>query len=139
MCESGHELTMSFDGSITDRKTFLKQIRYAVIEMTQERMTLDAIIVEMAKNIFDHAGGVGFIKIIRQNNRFFFEVRDGGEESHDFAYCSFHSRLVGNGVNHGTGLQMICDLARDLGVELTIDTSGGFSYIGVYSPVKNRV
>ena len=131
-------LEMRFDGTTTDRKEFLRRIRTAVIELTGERMTLDALINEIAKNIFDHAHGLGSLIIKNQNGAFEFEIKDDGESAYDFETCSTCSRLVGNGVNFGIGLKTICELARDLDIDLCINTSKGFSYSGVYVP-QSRV
>ncbi|MFA6602035.1 MAG: ATP-binding protein [Candidatus Paceibacterota bacterium] len=127
-------LEMRFDGTVTDRREFLERIRASVTGLTGEIMTLDALINEIAKNIFDHAHGMGSLVIELKNGAFEFEIKDNGEETHDFESCSNHSRLAGNGVNFGTGLRIIRDLAQSLGVDLQIDTSKGFSYSGTYVP-----
>jgi hypothetical protein len=89
-------LKMYFDGTMTDRREFLRLIREAVAEFTGERMTLDALIVEIAKNIFDHAHGLGSLVIKRKGDSFEFEIKDEGQENHDFEKCSTNSTLVGN-------------------------------------------
>lgn len=125
-------LNMRFDGSESNRAKFLKGIRTAVIELTKEVMTLDFILYEIAKNIFDHAGGVGSLIIWRTGHTLEFVIKDGGCSTYDFATCIGNSRLCGNGVNFGLGLSMIVDGAKGLGINLHIDTSNGFSYQGVY-------
>lgn len=130
-------LEMRFDGTTADRKKFLKRIRAAVMKLTGEIMTLDALINEIAKNIFDHAHGLGYLVIKRREGSFEFEIKDEGQEGHDFEHCSTHSRLAGNGVNFGIGLRTIRDLAQSLGIDLQINSSKGFSYSGVYIPRKH--
>jgi anti-sigma regulatory factor (Ser/Thr protein kinase) len=126
-------LEMTFDGSDTDRQHFLHRIREAVMAYTGERMTLDALINEIAKNIFDHAEGRGYLRITKQGNDFHFLIKDEGTESFDFKTCSTQgSRLAGNGVNHGIGLDCITGIAEGLRIDLIIDTTKGFSYSGVY-------
>lgn len=125
-------LRMNFDGELRDRDTFLSQIRSAVMKVTGERMTLDALINEIAKNIFDHADGKGSLVIYREGDSFEFVIRDCGKESYNFNKCIKHSTLVGNETNFGIGLRMIQDYAEGLGIKLSIDTSEGFSYSGIY-------
>lgn len=129
-------LNLLFDGKVTDRHEFLQQVRDPVIRLTGERMTLDAVINEIAKNIFDHANGRGSLVIRRLKGGFFeFHIQDGGVEAHDFEYCRTHSRLAGKTRhNYGIGLEMIEELSGGLGIHLKIDTSHGFSYSGIYTP-----
>jgi hypothetical protein len=125
-------LRMNFDGGLRDRQVFLNQIRSAVMKVTGEKMTLDALINEIAKNIFDHADGKGSLVICREDDLFDFVIKDCGKKSYNFEKSKNHSTLVGNGINCGIGLGMIQDYAEDLGIKLNIDTSEGFSYSGVY-------
>lgn len=127
---------MQFCGREPERRTFLKQIRVAVMDLTGEIMTLDALIDEIAKNIFDHAGGLGSLVIEPKNGSFEFTIKDQGQKEYDFEFCSRGSRLAGNGVNYGAGLSIIKDLAQCLSIDLQIDTSKGFSYSGIYTPRK---
>lgn len=129
-------LEMRFDGTVTDRREFLRQIRLAVMALTGERMTLDALVIEIAKNIFDHAHGLGSLVINLVDGSFEFHIKDDGQENHDFEHCSAHSKLAGNGVNFGTGLRIILEIAESLGIDLQIDSSKGFSYSGIYVPRK---
>ena len=130
-------LMMVFDGSVVDRTEFFAHIRNAVMEFTGECMSLDALVCEIAKNIFDHAHGLGSLAIEFRNDSFEFKISDNGKTSYDFDTCSIQSRLVGTGVNFGAGLRTICDLANDLDIELHIDTSKGFSYSGIYIPSRH--
>jgi anti-sigma regulatory factor (Ser/Thr protein kinase) len=127
-------LEMTFDGSDADRQHFLDCIREAVMLYTGELMKLDALLNEIAKNIFDHAGGRGYLQIDSvEEDSFYFLIRDEGTESFDFETCSTQgSRLAGNGINYGTGLSCIKDIAEGLNIDLIIDTTKGFSYSGVY-------
>jgi len=139
-CSMGDQLKtleMRFDGTVTDRREFLKQIRSAVMGLTGEMMTLDALINEIAKNIFDHAHGLGSLVIKPVDGSFEFQIKDDGQKDHDFEHCSAHPRLAGSGVNFGVGLRTIRELAQSLGVDLQIDPSKGFSYSGIYIPRKH--
>jgi hypothetical protein len=117
-----------------DRAEFLHVIRGSVVWMTGEVMTLDALINEIAKNIYDHVGGRGYLEIIPDGDSFRFLIKDHGEKAYDFESCQNVRVSKRNDVNFGIGLGMIKEIAESLGIELHIDTSRGFSYFGVYTP-----
>lgn len=125
---------MIFDGAETDRRDFINKIRAQVTGFTKEQMKLDALIVEIGKNIFDHAGGLGLLTIEEKNGSFVFEIHDEGKQEYDFEFCWNNSRLAGNGINFGTGLRIIFSLAKTLAIDLNVDTRKGFSYSGIYTP-----
>ncbi|MCX6787423.1 MAG: ATP-binding protein [Candidatus Kaiserbacteria bacterium] len=102
------------------------------MDFTGERMRLDVLINEIAKNIFDHANKIGSLSIVRKGNSFEFSMRDGGQNYYDFDECLNHSTSAMNGINFGVGLKTIRDFAEFLGIDLHIDTSKGFSYSGIY-------
>lgn len=129
---SQNQLKIEFTGCDCDRAVFLCNTRMAVMDFIGERMTLDAIIHEIVKNIYDHADGRGVLEIRREDDLFHFQVSDHGHSPHDFEVCFYNSRKAGNGVNHGIGLGVIMHLAHDLDMQLSVDTSRGFSYSGTY-------
>ena len=128
-------LVLKFDGKEPDRRSFLSQIRKSVMSFTGETMTLDALVNEIAKNIFDHAQGKGSLLIRLKNGQFEFVIKDDGQDSYEFEKYRGKSKLAGNGTNFGIGLDMILDLAKGLNIELKIDTTKGFTYSGVYKPL----
>lgn len=123
-------LELRFRGGIRDRQTFLLRIRDAVTKFTGEQLFLDALINEIAKNIFDHARGRGSLAIRARGDSFKFVIKDDGDGAHDFEHCLKHSALAGNGINYGKGLRAILDMAESLRIELRVETSKGFSYSG---------
>ena len=125
-------LKIEFTGRTSDRTAFLCQTRMTVMDFIGERMTLEALIHEMVKNIYDHADGRGILEIHREGELFRFQVKDHGVKAHDFEICFYNSSKSGNGINHGMGLGIIMHLAHDLGMELSVDTSQGFHYSGTY-------
>ena len=129
-------MTLEFNKVATKRSVFLKKIRTAVIRFTDEKMKLDALIHEIAKNIYDHAQGKGTLIITQKDGSFEFEIKDNGQESYNFDLCKNNSASAGNGINYGIGLNMILNLAAALKIELKIDTSKGFYYSGVYTPLN---
>lgn len=132
MSDGIQTLKMRFDGTMTNRAEFLKRIRIAVMGLTGESMTLDALIIEIAKNIFDHAHGLGSLVITSNNGTFEFEIKDDGGGVHNYESCSNRSTLMGNGVNFGIGLEIIPQLAQSLGINLCVNASNGLSYSGIY-------
>jgi anti-sigma regulatory factor (Ser/Thr protein kinase) len=127
-------LVMVFDGSAKNRELFLNTIRVAVSDYTGEMMTLDYLMRELAKNIFDHAEGKGKMVIMRRGGSFEFEIKDEGTEAFDYEYCMQHSRLSGNGKNYGIGLRLTREFAKHFSIDMHVDTSKGFRYWGVYTP-----
>lgn len=136
MENGSRKLIMIFDGQEKDRRSFLNKIRAEVINFTRESMTLDVLVIEIAKNIFDHADGLGMLAIEETHGSFVFKIHDNGEQEFDFNFCWNNSRLSGNGTNFGAGLRVIVSVAKDLGIDLGIDTRKGFSYSGTYTPKK---
>jgi anti-sigma regulatory factor (Ser/Thr protein kinase) len=138
MSEKTTLLWMKFQGDMPERNEFLRWVRHAVMELTSEVMTLDALIQEIAKNIFDHAEGKGSLRIVLKDGSCEFEIKDEGQEAHDLRACMGHSRLAGNGINRGVGLEMIADMALAFGIDLRVDASKGFCYSGIYTLEKFR-
>ncbi len=133
---SSEKLELFFDGEDLNRQNFLSHVGAAVRIFIGETMTLDALVNEIVKNIFDHAGGKGFLLITKDQGgrNFEFIIRDEGQGSYDFEKClTGPSRLAGNKINCGLGLGIIRDLAESLNIDLSIDTSKGFSYSGKYT------
>jgi len=138
-----NQLVMYFRRKVGDRDAFLNNVRAHVIMMTEEMITeesdtFDTLIVEMAKNIFDHAHSQGHLIIRRNGSVLEFEIKDDGTEAHDFESCAIYSVSAGNGINYGAGLETIRDIAFVLRINLEIDTSRGFCYRGSYIPLHKE-
>ena len=131
MTERTH-IELLFTGRALDRATFLRQARQAVTFVTGEVMTLDVLTSEAVKNIYDHAGGVGSLRLARFDDVVAFDISDAMPEAYDFELLRGTSTKRGNGVNAGTGLAMIEEVARTFAMDLRIDTTHGFRYTGVY-------
>lgn len=130
-------LHIDFTGNGVDRRDFLVKARDQVMEFTGQKMLLDRLLNEIAKNIYDHADGRGSLTIIEWEPEIFeFEVHDFGEERYDLDHCKNHSRLAGNGKNHGAGIGIILQLAKVLKIDLRISTVRGFRYHGVYKKIS---
>lgn len=131
-------LTMRFDGTVQDRQKFLKRIRLVIIDLVGSVSALDILINEIAKNIFDHAHGLGSLVIEILDDSYEFEIMDDGVMPYDFEHCKKNSTAVGNGTNCGFGLGIITTIPRDGEIDLRIDTSRGFRYSGTFTPIKKR-
>jgi hypothetical protein len=125
---------LHFDGLEKDRGRFLLKVRRGVYEFTDGDTGFCILMMEIAKNIFDHAGGKGSLTLMRVGKMFEFEIKDEGTQSHDYEKCRGQSSLRGNGINFGVGLDAIPDMAKTLGIDLKIDCSRGFCYSGTYTP-----
>ena len=130
-------LHITFDDTIDDRDNFLQSIRNPVMGFTKEKMRLDALIKEIAKNIYDHANGRGSLAIAKKANVFEFYIKDEGTESFDIESCKKDRQPTKNGINFGIGLGLIKDLAEALDIDLIVDTSKGFCYKGTYTSKKS--
>lgn len=131
-------LTMRFDGTVQNRREFLRRIRVIIIDLVGSTSVFDALINEIAKNIYDHAHGLGSLVIEILDGSFNFEVMDDGKISHNYEYCRNNSTLKGNLTNCGIGLGIIKDLAESEEIDLRIDTSRGFLYSGTFTPGRKR-
>ncbi len=130
-----HTLRIIFAGNHVPRRVFISIIRNEVAELIGQTMRLDMLLIEIAKNIFDHANGKGILMLRKQpDGTFAFEIRDHGTESYDFNLCRARPARHANGLNYGLGLGLITDLADSLGIKLSVDTSAGFAYSGIYDP-----
>lgn len=89
--------------------------------------------MEIAKNIYDHAGGEGYALFVKTEKNIFFRISDFGEGSYDLeSIVVDSSSRATNGINHGTGLLCIKNSAKTAKIELRISTKKGFSYKGNY-------
>lgn len=134
MVNEKETLSLTFDGSEVTRTKFLWRIRAAVRKFTGETMLLDALMIEIGKNIFDHAHGKGSLVIEKEGGSFKFEIKNA-EPTPCFPEDGQRlSRLAGNGTNFGAGvsLGLIEDIARHLKIDLKVGEN--YCYTGVYTP-----
>ena len=112
-------LRLEFSGGELNRQQFLDRIKIAVNIFTGEEMTLDSLVDEIVKKIFDHADGRGSLLITKSKTKngkeFGFVIKDEGE-----------------GAECVVGLGVIKDLAERLNIDLKVDTSKGYTYSGTY-------
>ncbi|MEI7480487.1 MAG: hypothetical protein WCJ59_02560 [bacterium] len=140
MTNQREPLMMIFTGTDVKRSVFLREIHYRVMEYVDHYgMGINSLLVEIAKNIYDHANGRGSLTITPQDDEtYLFEIWDEGTGGYDFEEIirSEKSRLKGNGVNCGAGLTQIQDYADTFTTSFKIDTTKGFRYSGTYDPKK---
>ena len=120
------KLEMIFEGSDTSRDKFCQQILMIIrFFLGQNLNGLYMLFLEIFRNIYDHANGIGKIILIKNTNSIRFVIFDFGEGNE-------LTKIRNDKVNFGAGISMIKDIAETLGIELKIDTSKGLCYEGVY-------
>ncbi|MEI8339201.1 MAG: hypothetical protein WCF94_00880 [bacterium] len=139
------ESILAFTGKEKSREAFRAGAYDPVIEFVGTSDTqLNGLIMfvnEIVKNIWDHADGKGGLKMVElENGDISFEIWDDGQEAYDLKLIGKRrSRLVGNGINFGIGLEMIPDFAKCLSVsDFKMDASKGFRYSWVYKPTRRK-
>lgn len=132
-------LTYIFDKrEISDRTAFRREFLKAVIAKTGHLPGWNGfaqMLLEIAKNIFDHAGGDGICQITVVDTVVAFYIADFGKGSYDLKDVARKgSSKAGNGINYGVGICQggIREMARSLNIDLILRTDRGFRYAGVW-------
>ena len=88
--------------------------------------------LEAWKNIFDHAGNLGYIKIIWKENIFSFVMLDYGVKQLPLSklYISENSTKAGNDVNFGVGMKMIREMGNSMFDNFLTTATFGIKYSG---------
>jgi len=126
-----------FKGNEISRNAFLdnfiaENVNFFGVDINHSFLLL---LVEIAKNIYDHANGKGELVFLMDGDEVDFVIRDYGTKKYWLFWVKlFGSTKSGNGINFGKGLSggMIERCAKDLGIDLKIDTTSGFCYSGKY-------
>jgi anti-sigma regulatory factor (Ser/Thr protein kinase) len=131
-------LDLTFDVHEMERDNFksdITQILRALLVRINSANGLAMLMIEIIKNIYDHADGKGYIRLVRRENYLDFEIRDFSGKSYNLDKLSVAgaSKKAGNGINFGVGLRMIPQMAEDLNIQLQITTCDGFQYKGTYT------
>ncbi|MFZ2038687.1 MAG: hypothetical protein WAV11_02015 [Minisyncoccia bacterium] len=130
---------LKFEGKKDIRSEFLRKVKDTIMgSLDCDNANYVAMfLVEIIKNIYDHADGYGEAKLTERQdepNIFDFVVFDEGTIRYDFEECLRKSEFAGDKLNHpenyGIGLGLIMDLSDMKGVTLAIDTTKGFRYTG---------
>ena len=110
------------------REIFLREIKVVTIAFTREIMTLDAMFKEIAKNIYDHNYGNGYLILNKIGKYVEFEI---GNRATSLSAAASRP-VTGERINFGDGLRSIPQIAMSLGIKLKIDIPGGYIYSGTY-------
>ena len=125
-----------FPGDIFPREEFLDGFMIFLDGSVGVRnQALVIMFMEIAKNIYDHAGGNGVATFLLSDHAIHFFIRDYGIETFNLdSIRKSGSSLAGNGVNYGVGIAggAIESIARGLKIGLRINTSRGFAFRGRY-------
>jgi hypothetical protein len=114
------------------REIFLREVKFAAIAFSGGLTIFAALLREIAKNIYDHAQGNGYLILNKTGNAVEFKIGNRGAPPTGHKWEVKKSSLAGNGVNFGVGINLIPQLAEALGIELKIDIPGGYVYSGTY-------
>lgn len=132
------EFDLTFDASDMPRREFLHDLTRCFIAFIHDLHDANGLVMlfnEIVKNIHDHAvKKSGYIHLRKKDGELEFEIKDFGENEHDWDVLVENgvSTKLGNKINHGIGLAMIQDMANGLHIDLNVCTSRGFKYQGIY-------
>ncbi len=135
--ENNNEFRWEFRGADVSREVFIEKFVDALLGFVGFDNGFAMFMIEIVKNIYDHAEGRGMVTLTKKGHILKFEVKDFGTKSYDLEEIrkkgSTKAR-IGNKVNFGAGIcgYAIDDLAQGIGVTFTVDTTHGFCYTGTY-------
>jgi hypothetical protein len=116
------------------RKDFLKEFKKQVTDFIGlENKEFLLMLTEIVKNIYDHNGGRGYVKLKKTvNGKIRFKI--GNVIGQKGAAVLSESHQENRSVNWGVGLSGvgIKEIAKVLEIDLIIDISSGFVYEGIY-------
>lgn len=129
-----------FEGNDIDRDEFIYAFANFLFDsFLEEENPRDLVFFmflrEIVKNIYDHADGMGRAEFSMKEGKIGFFIRDFGDAPYSLEEIKkIGSTKIGNDINFGNGIfgGMIEQMAIDLGIELNMKTSKGFSFHGVY-------
>ena len=143
-CVNDDELRYTFSGNHVPRNLFISVFLHEAVDFIgfNDGRPLAQFLLEIVKNIYDHGGGKGYAVLHKKGRIIEFELIDLGTQRFDWSEVrrrgSTKANQPGNRENYGLGLGMIEDIAKDLKIDLAIDTSCGFGYKGTYDPSTFR-
>ena len=130
------EIKLFLDEKDVERSVFLTKMCHLLVEsITLKHSELITIIVEILKNVHDHASGQAEVFIKRTNSYIEFKIKDEVKnfdvDIKKFSQQGFSTKS-GNKVNYGAGLGLILHPEIKKRFNLKLDTSHGFKYSGKY-------
>jgi len=110
------------------REIFLREISLTAISFVGEIMPFVMLLREIAKNIYDHNQGNGYLILNKIGDSIEFEIGNRAAVLPDTELFP----KTGKRVNFGVGLRNIPEIAKTLGIELKINIPGGYVYSGTF-------
>jgi len=110
------------------RRMFINQIRLIAIAFAGKITPLEGMFKEIAKNIYDHNKGNGYLILNKIGDSIEFEIGNRAAVLPDTELFP----KTGRRVNFGVGLRNIPEIAKTLGIELKINIPGGYVYSGTF-------
>jgi hypothetical protein len=107
---------------------FINQIRLIAIAFAGKITPLEGMFKEIAKNIYDHNKGNGYLILNKIGDSIEFEIGNRAAVLPDTELFP----KTGRRVNFGVGLRNIPEIAKTLGIELKINIPGGYVYSGTF-------
>jgi glucose-6-phosphate-specific signal transduction histidine kinase len=138
------KISIIFDKEIKDRKKFI-DVYIQIIKATlldETEVNFIRPIMEIVKNIYDHANGEGELILKKINEEsLYFEIFDYGNNyyileklKHDGISTLASAK---NAHNFDFGLSKILEFGQKLCQNFEVKTSKGFYYSGIYSTKKH--
>ena len=116
------------------RSVFLREFKKQIIDFVgRENKEFILMLVEIVKNIYDHNGGWGYVKLEKAaDGKIYFKL--GNVSGRKEAAVLPESHQENRPVNYGIGLSDvgIKKIAKVINIDLTIDIPSGFVYEGRY-------
>jgi anti-sigma regulatory factor (Ser/Thr protein kinase) len=130
-------LRYRFKGNSISREEFRRDFKTSVVKFLGDHdVRFMFLVLEIATNIWDHAHGEGRAVFIRSGRILTFVIRDFGTDAYDLKTIKRgRTSKPESGKNFGLGLceGLIQASAEGLNINLSINTTRGFCYKGVYS------
>jgi hypothetical protein len=131
------ELRFDFSGTDIPRDNYLEDIKNRLFPFVNNKIhywnVFSMMIIEMLKNIYDHAGGNGYALFIKSNETISFQIKSFSSEEFDYLLWSEPGKSSKDTkYNRGIGLSIIEGTAEQLEIDLKIEQSEGLLYKGVW-------
>lgn len=135
-------LEFTFTGRDIPRSKLLKQFLSSVFPIVgEEHKAFLAMILEMVKNIYDHADGWGYAKFHKlPDGEIHFEVNNlKGDNSAKSGRDKTQTEHIKNTKNFGVGIAAIKAIAKSLHILLISHKADKFEYQGIYRPSSDAL
>lgn len=128
---NGDDITINFLGRQESEDDFAQEFNLVMDRLSESKsdLILYRILWEIVRNIYDHNGGWGYLKLRQMNDYLEFEIANTKPTNPT-------ETLLDSGPNFGIGLgtetqpSMIFGYAKEIALELSLDVSSGYLFKG---------